>query len=123
MASAEKSKGETPVEALAEAPVERPAGIPRYRLTEKAYINDILYDPEAQDPRLHEVDYEGIPGHHMEPVNAAAHYMKEKHPSKYIDPIEDMTNVRAGGENNTMIDFATVLAQAISQANTARAHS
>ncbi|SIO58400.1 hypothetical protein [Paraburkholderia phenazinium] len=111
MASQEKSKGEAPVQ------------IPRYRLTEKAYINDILYDPEAQNPNLHEVDYEGIPGHHMEPVNEAARVMKEKHPGDYVDPIEAMTNIRTGTENSALVDFATVLANAMSQANTARAHS
>jgi hypothetical protein len=67
--------------------------VPRYRLTEKAYIDDILYDPESPNPALHEVDYKGVPGWHMEPVNEAARMMKEKHPSTYYDPISGLTKI------------------------------
>ena len=67
--------------------------IPRYRLAEKAYIDDILYDPESPNPDLHEVNYEGVPGWHMEPVNEAARLTKEKHPSTYYDPIGDLTKI------------------------------
>jgi hypothetical protein len=60
---------------------------PKYRLTECAYINDILYEPGAI------ITYEGVPGWHMEPANKAARLMKEKHPSEYRDPILEMTKI------------------------------
>lgn len=59
----------------------------KYKLTERAYIDDILHEPDAV------IAYAGIPGHHMEPVNDAARAMKKKHPSNYTDPILSMTAV------------------------------
>ena len=74
---------------MAESPAPKKKELPRYRLTEKAYINDRIYDPETQpvDPNSEEgelrpliITFTGIPGPHMEPVNEAAREMLEKHP-------------------------------------------
>jgi hypothetical protein len=66
--------------------------IPRYRLTAKAYLNDIFYDPETmpEDPETGDkkpifVDFEGVPGWHMEAANEAAREMKILHPSEDPD--------------------------------------
>jgi len=58
----------------------------KYRLTEQAYIDDKLLEVGAV------IEYDGIPGHHMEPVNAVAEAAKKKAP-KYLDPILAMTAV------------------------------
>ena len=60
--------------------------IPRYELTEKAYINDVLLEVGQ------EVDYEGVPGHHMEPVNDSARAAKAVAPV-YMDPILALTAI------------------------------
>lgn len=66
---------------------------PRYRITEKCYLNDRIYDPEAQpfDPSAEVepgeepprkpliVTYRGVPAHYMVPVNDAARKMAERH--------------------------------------------
>jgi hypothetical protein len=62
---------------------------PKYKLTEKAYIDDVLYEEGAV------ITYAGIPGYHMEAANAAAEAMKVKHPGQFVDPILAMTNVTA----------------------------
>lgn len=70
---------------------------PKYRLTEKAYIDDILYDPES--PRLARkpeditdespeqfrplfVEWDGEPAHYMVPVNEEAKAMVKRHPPR-----------------------------------------
>jgi hypothetical protein len=63
--------------------------VPQYTLTEKAYIDDVLYEVGAT------ISYPGIPGYHMEPANAAAEAMCLKHPTAFHDPILAMTNVAA----------------------------
>jgi hypothetical protein len=60
---------------------------PKYKLTERAYIDDALLEAGA------EIEYVGVPGHHMEPVNDAAKAMVKKHPHKFVDPILQMTAV------------------------------
>jgi hypothetical protein len=60
---------------------------PLYELTQAAYIDDRYYEAGAQ------IRYDGVPGHHMDPMNDAAEAMKSKNPSKYIDPILAMTVV------------------------------
>jgi hypothetical protein len=60
---------------------------PMYELTEAAYIDDKLYTAGQR------IAYEGIPGHHMEPINDSARAMKESNPSKFVDPILAMTIV------------------------------
>ena len=67
-------------------------GAPRYRLTESAYIDDQLLEPGA------EISYEGIPGHHMDPLDDVAREMKRKHPSNYVDPIVEMTSILAAAQ-------------------------
>lgn len=81
---------------------------PRYKLLEKAYIDDVYYDPEKvpkdadglAKPLV--IEYLGIPGPHMEPVNAAAKEASKKaghinadgdfEPHR-IDPISALTIV------------------------------
>lgn len=70
---------------------------PKYRLTEKAYIDDILYDPES--PRLARrpeeitdespeqfrplfVEWDGEPAHYMAPANEEAKAMMKKFPPR-----------------------------------------
>lgn len=60
---------------------------PKYKLSEAAYIDDVLY--AAGDT----IEYAGHPGYHMEPANKAAEAMKEAHPSERIDPILAMTAI------------------------------
>lgn len=85
----------------------KPAEKPRYQLTEKAYINDRLYDPETmpyeeagddenESPRRKPllITYEGIPGAHMTPVNAAAKAMCEKYKEQHtrsLNPVNSLT--------------------------------
>ena len=51
---------------------------PKYKLLERAYIDDVLYEEGAT------ITYEGIPGYHMEAANAAATAMKVG-----IQPVEE----------------------------------
>lgn len=88
---------------------------PKYALTEKAYIGDILYDPEspvhpvtkrprAEDAETGEraplvIEFEGIPGPHMTPTNDAARAMVQAHPKAHaasINPVESLTTVGPG---------------------------
>lgn len=84
---------------------------PKYRLTEKAYIDDRLLDPESM-PFLQVVDsddvtdenatperkpliieYDGIPGPHMTPINDEAKAMAAKYPVQMgasLDPIDSL---------------------------------
>ena len=78
----------------------QPSSRPRYQLIEKAYIDDILHDPESRpmDPETEErkpllVYFDGIPGPHMIPVNEAAKKMVEKHPTVMQDPIAALSIV------------------------------
>lgn len=78
--------------------------IPRYRLTEKAYINDVLYEPrevrvgggDAQTV-YPEIQFRGVPGPHMVPINAAAKAMCEKHKErmKASDPVAALSVIGA----------------------------
>lgn len=61
--------------------------VPQYELTERAYIDDVLHEPGAK------IHYKGVPGHHMQPLNAAAKQMCKDHGKPYVDPIEAMTIV------------------------------
>jgi hypothetical protein len=78
---------------------------PKYRLTEKAYIDDRLLDPESMplmatkdDDVFDEnatperkpliIEYDGIPGPHMVPLNKEAEAMVAKYPNQAnMDPI------------------------------------
>lgn len=76
-------------------PAQRPAagGVPQYELTEKAYINDRLYEPGDK------IYYKGIPGPHMLPLNRAAEEMFVTHninPNGTDNPIDALTVVGPG---------------------------
>lgn len=66
---------------------------PQYRLTEPAYIDDRHYDQGMVDSGKAVIFYEGIPGAHMKPLNAAAKAMVKKHPPANINPIDEMTSL------------------------------
>ena len=75
---------------------------PRYRLTAKCYLDDVILDPADQPkddsgepkPLYYETDTE-YPAWYMEPVNEAAHAMCAKHPPvPYGDPINTLTQLR-----------------------------
>ena len=89
--------------------------VPRYRITEKCYLNDRIYDPDAQplDPNAEFepgeepprkpliIAWRGVPAHYMEPVNGAARDMALKHRSRMEyggSPIDAMTVVNAAPE-------------------------
>lgn len=93
--------------------------LPKYELTDKAYIGDILYNPEEavhpltkrSRPRDQEtgdlapllIEYEGIPGPHMVPYNDAAKAMVAAHPrasAASINPVESLTII---GPNATVL--------------------
>src|ERR1700737_2762524 len=84
---------------------------PRYKLTEKAYIDDVLYEADAV------ITFHGIPCHYMEPVNAAAKTAKKSpegvKASKFLDPILAMTNISGP---TGVPDLAEVLAAALAKA-------
>jgi hypothetical protein len=82
---------------------------PKYKLLEKCYLNDRLYDPELQpidqmaepnedgtQPRKDLiVAFKGVPAYYMVPVNAAAQAMCEKHRDRMtaMNPIDTLTMV------------------------------
>lgn len=88
---------------------QRRAEVPKYRLTETAYLNERLYVPDEQplDMNADPLDdgtqprkpliiaFAGIPAHYMEPVNDAARAMCEKHKDRmsFRDPINELTIV------------------------------
>jgi len=84
---------------------------PQYRLTEAAYIEDRLLEPGAL------VRYEGIPGHHMKPANAAAKAKcAELWPNgrpAFVDPIQSMAIV--GGSANGEVPAVDKLVSVVSQ--------
>jgi hypothetical protein len=88
-------------------------GAPRYKLTEAAYIDDKLYQEGDT------INYDGIPGYHMEPLDKAAEDMKKKYPSVKPDPIAEMTDLKMG--DATMTNFVEALTAAIKGAAAARA--
>lgn len=62
---------------------------PRYRVLEKSYIDDVLLDPErmpyedggdTRKPLF--VEFDGIPGPHLEAANNAARKMCTEHADK-----------------------------------------
>jgi hypothetical protein len=89
------------------------AGAPKYRLNEAAYIDDKLY----QEGDF--INYDGIPGFHMDAADKAAEDMKKKYPSVKPDPIAEMTDLKVA--DATMDNFVNSLASAIKQATRAGA--
>lgn len=61
--------------------------VPQYRLTEPAYIDDVLYDEAQVKAGLAVIYFNGIPGPHMLPLNAAAKEMVKQHKPQRIDPL------------------------------------
>lgn len=59
--------------------------VPRYKLTEAAYLKseedrfERMYEPGE------EIEFVGVPGYHMEPLNEAAEAMVEKHKPQQFD--------------------------------------
>lgn len=82
---------------------------PKYRLEEVAYIGDVMYEKEAV------IEWHGIPGWHMEPVNEAAKAMKAKHPSSRPSPIDEMTNLNSSVAETSVGQLVEVLAKALQQ--------
>jgi len=67
-------------------PAPTQTGMPKYRLTEAAAMHDRVYEADSI------VEFDGIPGPHMEPLNEAAHGMVKKHnPSGTTDPVSGIT--------------------------------
>ena len=66
--------------------------MPRYRLTERSYINDQLLDAGTEIGDGTSVPFSGIPGPHMEPLDKpAAVAVKEyftANPGATLDPLQ-----------------------------------
>lgn len=62
----------------------KPTGVPQYRLTERAYLNDKLY--ETGDV----IYWKDPPGAHMLPLNDAARAMVMKYEPTWLDPISGL---------------------------------
>jgi hypothetical protein len=94
---------------------------PKYRLTEKSFIDDKFLDPETRPiadedtgerlPLL--VEYDGIPGPHMVPVNDEAVAMAKAHPRAYRNPIDDLTIVGTPPKDEPVPELAEVAADDI----------
>lgn len=78
---------------------------PKYRLVDKCYIDDILYEPQMEairlpiamgggikEPEPVIIEYDSIPGAHMLPMNDAAMAMVAKHKVQYARQIGDAIN-------------------------------
>jgi hypothetical protein len=61
--------------------------IPQYKLTERAYLGDVLYEEGAV------IEFETQPSHYMAPLNDAAKAMVKKFPSQFHDPILALTKI------------------------------
>lgn len=88
---------------------------PRYKLTERAYLDDTLHEADAV------ITFTGIPCHYMEPMNDAARKAKATpegvKAAKFLDPITAMTNVSAPGADNPVDLLAAAIAKAIPSAS------
>lgn len=60
---------------------------PRYRLKATCYVNEKLYQvrPETEEKDLPVIEFDGVPGSYMDPINAAARAQVEKHKPKAPD--------------------------------------
>jgi hypothetical protein len=90
---------------MAETQAKR-AEAPRYRLTEKCYLNERMYDPDempfdqmaeanedgSQPRKPLVITFAGVPAYYMEPMNDAARAMCEKHANRmhFLDPINSL---------------------------------
>lgn len=96
---------------MAEAQTTARREAPKYKLLEKCYLNERLYDPESMPidqnaepndegvlPRKDLiVAFSGVPAYYMVPVNDAAKAMCEKHKDRMhaMNPIDELTIVGA----------------------------
>ena len=58
---------------------------PRYKLTDRAYLNDTMYEKGA------EITWHEPPAWYMEPINASAKEQVKKHKPVHTDPINTLT--------------------------------
>lgn len=68
--------------------------VPRYKLTEAAYLRTEEDRFERMCQAGEEIEFRGLPGYHMEPLNAAAKAMVAKHKPEQLD-FNRMTPLRA----------------------------
>ena len=59
--------------------------VPKYKLIEKAYLRAEGDHFEQLHEEGAEIDFRGAPGCHMQPINAAAKRMVEKHKPEKLD--------------------------------------
>lgn len=59
--------------------------VPRYKLTEAAYLKSEDDRFERMYEAGEEIEFRGVPGYHMEPVNAAAKAMVRQHKPEQFD--------------------------------------
>lgn len=69
--------------------------VPQYRLTEVSYIDDVYHDESEVKAGKAIVYYEGPPGPHMVPLNAAAKAMVAKYKPVRVDPLAAFTVITA----------------------------
>lgn len=76
---------------------------PKYRITERAFIDEVLLDPDSMpiDRETGEtapliINYDGAPEYYMEPMNELAQKMKDENPRAYVDPINSLTTMNSG---------------------------
>lgn len=74
--------------------------VPKYRILAPCYINDVLYEQQQIDAAGEKgilIWFEGIPGPHLQPVNAAAKAMADKFPeaNRANDPLNHLTVIAA----------------------------
>jgi len=97
---------------------------PKYRVLEKCHLDDVYHDPEEQplveDPETGDmvrkalfVRFDGPPGPHLEPANAAARAMCEKYKHLMVttDPISALHVV--GNESSRPNEAVMALAKAL----------
>jgi hypothetical protein len=72
--------GQGPASPQSTAPA-APKGVPQYRLTQKAYLNDKLLEEGAV------IYWTAPPEHYMVPLNDAARAEFKKYNPQYIDPM------------------------------------
>lgn len=73
--------------------------MPKYRLNQNSYIDNVLYvfidDPEKDHKNIHEIDARHVPGPHWQPMDDEAKKICQMHGIVYTgetpDCVEDMT--------------------------------
>lgn len=71
---------------MSKANTQKPSGeTPRYRLLSTCYVNEQLIQVRDGMDKLPEIDFVGVPGSYMEPLNDAARAMVEKYRPRSFD--------------------------------------